>query len=92
MVTVRTRRSDHLIPMKRVSCRASRRRSRRNWGYLWGERGTVVVGVPVGEGQAIEAGGAFDEWQSDRGYDENAEKRHLETGGEELTGIEYEQP
>ena len=92
MVTVRTRRSDHCDPDEARELPCEQAQVEAELGYLWRERGTVVVGVPVGEGQAIEAGGAFDEWQSDRGYDENAEKRHLETGGEELTGIEYEQP
>ena len=91
MVTVRMRRSDHCVSDEARELACEQAEVEAELGYLWRERRAVIVGVPVGEGLAVEAGGALDEGQADRGYDEHAEKRHLETGGEELAGIEDEQ-
>ena len=55
------------------------------------QRWTVIVGVPVSQGLAVQLRSALQEREADCGHDEHADKRHLETGGEELARIEYEQ-
>ena len=60
-------------------------------GNAWRQRWAVIVGVPMGKSLAVELGSALQERQADRGHNEDAEKGHLEAGGEDLARIEYEQ-